>query len=311
MLDTARAEHFKLDVAEINAALKNSPDDLIEKAEKRYNEQIEFVTEQVIKRKSPVLMVSGPSGSTKTTSSNKIAGLLGERGVHSIVISMDDFFINRADLPLLEDGEPDFESVATLDLVELNRCMEELSQKGYCEFPIFDFKRGKRREIRRRIEVNSNSLVIMEGIHALNPTVLSEKNKSKCSSLYVSAHSDFYLDGKEIMTARKLRFIRRVVRDYFYRGNSISGTIKMWDNVVKGEIVNIMPFRPEADFKIDSTILYEPCIYRHYLNLLLEKSELKPHENDFMDEVFEAISYFEEMDLNLVPKNTVIREFIM
>lgn len=314
MLDSTRAEHTRIDVEEINHKARTNPRGLVRDSEIRYVEQVDFVASEVMEQSKthPFLMLAGPSASTKTTTALKIAERLLEAGLDAITISMDDFYFDRDKLPLLENGDIDYETVNTLDLVKFNECITQLNREHFCDFPIFDFKTGCRSAETERIEMGRDTVVIIEGIHALNPTVLSKENAANCLKLYVSPHSDYYYNGEALMTARSLRFVRRAVRDYFYRGSSINNTVDMWENVVASEIVNIMPYRVNADYKIDSTIMYEPCIYVSYLRKMLEThEELNEESREHVDRAFEQLLHFYRINPQLIPSDTVLNEFLM
>lgn len=305
------ATHRRIDIEHINSLVKSDYTALVAEAEEHYSAQLEEAARVVLQnRHASILLASGPSASTKTTTSNKLAARLGKDGIHCVVISLDDFFVDRAALPLLPNGEVDFESVNTLDMETLHRCFKELIQDRVSDLPMFDFKTGKRALESRRIVMNENTLAIIEGIHALNPILTEGREKGSYLKLYVSPHSDYYIGDEMVLSSRNTRFVRRVVRDFFHRGNTVEGTIRMWPNVVKSEVENIIPFRPEADIKVDSTIIYEPCIYVHYLSEFMKNETLAPRDAQRMEDMMAALSRFETLPISAVPSDTVLREFL-
>ncbi len=302
----------KIDVKTINQLIEASPTELVSISEMRYFEQLEQVADKISKcsNQCSILLVSGPSASTKTTTAQKLSISLGRIGIHSVVISLDNFFVNRDELPLLENGDKDYESINTLDLDTLKVCFNELLQNKQSEFPIFDFSIGKRSEETQHINVSDDTIVIVEGIHALNPIIVQGQDKADFLKLYVSPSSDYYFGDELILSSRNLRFVRRLVRDYFHRSNSIESTMDMWVNVVKSELVNIMPYKEEADFTIDTTIMYEPSIYEYYLTKIIKTSELSGFYRNKMDGVLRALSRFHVLPLDIIPESSVLREFL-
>ena len=303
----------RLSVSWINGLALSCPQKLIDSSERAYERQIADTAAHIAgKREScSILLLSGPPASTKTTTAGKLSCRLAkEHGIHSVVLSLDNFFINRCDLPILPDGTVDFESIHTVDLPKLHECVEELLRTGRAEFPIFDFPTGRRSRLTQPVEVGSNSLLIMEGIHALNPAVVEGHDPSGFLRVYISPDSDYYLDDKRVMTVRQVRLLRRLIRDYFHRGNPVGRTFDMWKGVVSSELVQILPYRDQADYIIDSTIRYEPNIYEPYLERILDEQLLEERYEPELAPLREALSYFVPLDKNLIPAHTVLREFL-
>jgi len=294
----------------LNDMTRESPKELVSLSERLYRDQIDRTAMGIAQDRTSILLVSGPSASTKTTTAKKLSERLAELGFHAEVISLDDFFIDRRLLPKLPNGDTDFESIATVDLPALNRCLGELLAKGESDFPIFDFPKGRRSELSRRIRLTEKTLLIMEGIHALNPAVMGTQNPGSFKKIYISPNSDYYWGETRILKARQIRLIRRLVRDFFHRGNTVENTLWMWENVVASERVNILPFKEEADYLIDSTILYEPSIYAYWLDRILDQSAAGERFLPKVQELTEALSCFAPLPLDLVPEDTVLHEFL-
>ena len=309
MTDT---KHSKIDITMVNEMIGNSPDEFIIASELRYFEQIEQVASkiQAQKQQCSILLVSGPSASSKTTTSKKIMEKLAQKGTHSVVVSLDDFFVNVEDAPHLENGDIDYESIRTIDIDTLRQCFTELLETKKANFPIFDFSKKSRSKLTRNIEINENTIVIVEGIHALNPLIVEGMDKDNFLKLYISPSSDYYIEDEIILSSRTIRFVRRLIRDYFYRANGIVSTMDMWVNVVKFEIVNIMPYKSWADFTIDSTIMYEACVYEYYLNRIVSTGELSGEYLKKMERLRAALSKFCTISYEMIPKDTVLHEFI-
>lgn len=311
-MENYQNHHNRIDVKTINDLILSSPKELVSMSENRYFEQLESVAESISNRasQSSILLVSGPSASTKTTTSHKLSEQLLANGLHSVVVSLDNFFVNVDKLPRLENGDTDFESVDTIDMDTLNRCFEELIVKRKSVIPIFDFANGRRSSETNEVILNDETIVIVEGIHALNPRLLQGKNRDSCLKLYISPSSDYYFNDEMILSSRNIRFTRRLVRDYFYRGTRLDTTVDMWVNVVKSELINIMPYKKEADYTIDSTILYEPAIYEYYLSKIMGSNELDGFYKGRIDDVFKALNRFYPLAPDIIPQNTVLHEFL-
>lgn len=307
-----QAEHNRLNINQINELAKNNPRDLVAYGEGKYQDELLNAIDIIGKNKHcSILLTSGPSASTKTTTSQKLADLLCEEGTNTVVVSLDNFFVNRCNLPKLENGDTDYESVKTLDMETLARCFDELLNNGKAEFPLFDFTTGSRTEETIPLETTENSLVIIEGIHALHPEITSGLPRDRYLKMYISPHSDYYLDDELVLSSRNTRLIRRLVRDYFYRGNSAEGTLKMWANVVKSEVENIIPFRPTADFAVDSTICYEPCVFGYFLqDVASEYKGDSEGEKKRLSDLKDVLNRFVSLPRPFIPNDSVLWEFL-
>lgn len=305
-------EKDRLSAAWLNGLVLERPEALVALSERIYNNQIRKAADAIAQKRGvcSILLLSGPSGSTKTTTAAKLSEKLSRRGVHSVVISLDNFFLNQKQVPLLPNGKPDYESLNTMDLTKLSECIEELFVRHESEFPIFDFVSQSRSEQTQHIRVNEESIVIMEGIHALNPIISQGHDPSGFLKLFISPNSDYFVDDQKILTARDIRLVRRIVRDYFHRGTSVDKTMDMWVGVVKGEIANILPYKTEADLIIDSTILYEPNIYETYLGRILAKSEIRDIYQPKIHKLTSALAHFLPLDEKYIPAETVLHEFL-
>lgn len=301
-----------VDIRELNEKIENSPKELIEQAEIEYRRQLIEIADEIYERREncQILFVAGPSGSTKTTTAQKLSKWLLKKGIHSIVLSMDDFFLNREDLPRLPNGDMDFETIDTLDKPKLKECLTELLETHQSEFPIFDFSKGRRSDKTRRVAVDSNSIVVIEGIHALNPMVVQGFDKDSYVRIYVSPDCDYVMDGKLVLSSRNTRLLRRIVRDFYHRGNTAFQTMEMWVNVVKSEIQNIMPFKDTADFTIDTSVIYEPSVFDQCLEEIVTEADVNSRHGEKLDELNKALDCFSRIDRELVPKNSVLREFM-
>ena len=219
----------------INETASAAPGYLVEKCEARYRNIIDEIACRVCEDKGrEIVMLAGPSSSGKTTTANKLAQAFREHGVQTYVLSLDDFYINREDIPLLPDGTRDYETVYALDLDCFEKTVNALLKGETVKSPIFDFTTGKRSDTRfNEITLGETDAVIIEGLHALNP-VITDKIDGKLMKIYISVSSRIYdRKGKIILNKRNLRFVRRLVRDYKFRDSTVDNTYKLWKNVTE------------------------------------------------------------------------------
>lgn len=300
----------RLSAEQLNYMAEFETDRLIAEAEKRYHDQIVAISEKIRSHKQQFILLAGPSGSGKTTTASKLREQLKKDGIQSVYVSLDNFFLDRADLPLMPDGMPDFESINALDMECLNAFFDSLLQTNRAQLPLFDFHTGNRSNEVLELEIEENFVVIIEGIHALNPLITENHSNGSFCKLYISPKTEFELDGKLILTSRDVRLVRRIVRDYHFRSSTAENTMKMWKHVVAGEDIYVRPFRTEADFWIDSTHSYEPMIFHHDLLPILEEI---PPESDYYhkgQELTLALEAFYDLEKTVVPNNSLLREFI-
>lgn len=297
-------------VEQLNTAAK-SPEQLIDDGEKIYAEQIENAAQGIFERreKRPVVLLSGPSGSGKTTSAHRIAVLLADMGCKAHTISMDNYFLpmHENEAARDENGNIDFESPLRLDIPLFKNHLKMLFKGEEIEVPLFDFAKQERQSglpLKRK----GGDIVILEGIHALNPLVTGN-SEDFTTCVYVSVRTRIS-DGEKILHPSKIRLMRRLMRDKLYRGRSISETFEFFKSVERGENLYIMPYKNRANFDIDTFIEYEPLVYRDILLPELEKASADCA--DYCD--YSDIEYFLKLlspvDSSIVPENSLIREFI-
>lgn len=300
-----------LDIESVNEQVVQEPTRLVKASEFNYTRQLDAIADQVVAdKKASILLLAGPSASSKTTTAMKLQERLVARNMHAVVISLDDFYVNRADLPILPDGKIDYETIHTLDLGKIEECLGELIEKKECEFPLFDFGTGLRQKETKHVSIGESSILIIEGLHALNPLITKKYDDNYFMKIYISPYSNYYMDGESVLRAREVRLIRRIIRDYFHRSSTLEKTLDMWENVIVAEIDNVLPFREDADYIIDSTIVYEPCIYAKYLIPLIEKSEIAERHIEKVEHIKDVMEHFVSLDISYVPADTVLKEFL-
>lgn len=299
-------------VSKINEMALSDPAGLIEKAELRYSECLDDIAQSIFEaREKRIVMLAGPSASGKTTTAGLIAERLGARGAKAFTVSLDDFYHNQRDAILGEDGKPDYETVRALDVELIDSCLDEIIRTGTTRLPRFDFASGTRSGFSQPITLGKDDVLIVEGIHALNPVITDELPDDNLMKLYVSVSSRIADDrGEVIMSKRDLRFVRRLVRDYYHRASSVERTYGLWDSVQRGEDKYIFPFSHLAAAKIDSLHAYEPCVFRTLAVPMLES--VAPGSEWFNEAhmMTEKLKAFAALPTEMIPASSLLREFM-
>lgn len=258
-----------------------------------------------------MILIAGPSSSGKTTFVERLAIHLKVNGKRPIGISIDDYFVNREDSPVNEDGEYDFESLEAIDLEQFNSDLVKLLEGEEIELPKYNFIKGIREKSGVKIRVDQDHPIIVEGIHALNPRLaayIPEKNKFK---IYISALTQLNIDAHNRISTTDTRLIRRTVRDYRYRGNDIFRTFELWSRVREGEEVNIFPYQEEADIMFDSALVYELAVLKKHVIPLLKQIDSSSIYYSEARMLLKFLSYFRDIeDEDIIPPNSILREFI-
>ena len=260
--------------------------------------------------KVKILTISGPSSAGKTTTALKLASELSKSGVNAKMISMDNFYKNNCDTPKKSNGEPDFETIDALDIELMIKCLSEAVKLNKTKLPKFDFKTGKRKEEYKDFELNENEIIIIEGIHGLNPQIIDNLPGENIKSIYTTIGEKVFLPNDIIFSKRDIRFLRRLIRDYKYRGADPEFTFKLWETVRESESLYIFPYENNAHIKINSFYKYELNVIKEQaLKLLTEiKKDSKYYEkaSELINKLSDIITINEE----LVPSRSLIREFI-
>ncbi len=295
---------------QLNFAAK-TPEKLIEHGEKIYAEQIENAAKKIYESRSerPVVLLSGPSGSGKTTSAHKIAHLLESYGCKAHTISMDNYFLpmHENEAARDENGKIDFESPMRLDIPLFKKHLEMLFKGETINIPTFDFAKQERNK-GMPLTRGKGDIVILEGIHALNPLVTGD-TEDFTSCVYVSVRTRIS-EGDKMLHPSKIRLMRRLIRDKLYRGRDITETFEFFKSVEYGENRYIMPYKNRAHFDIDTFIEYEALVYKNIL--LPELVDAAPMYADYGDysDIEHFLKLLDPMDRKLVPESSLIKEFI-
>ena len=296
----------------INKKVLDNPQDFIEECEERYQEIINSIAEKINSEKGrEIVMLAGPSSAGKTTTARRIKESLEKSGVKTYVLSLDDFYLNRDDIPYLPDGSQDYETVYALDLECLEKELNALLRGERVKSPIYDFTTGRRSEnLFNEIVLGKEDVVIIEGLHALNP-IITDKVQGNVLKVYINVSSRIYdKDGNTILNKRNLRFVRRMVRDYKYRDSTVENTCRLWKNVTRGEDEYLFPYRDNADIKANTIHFYEPCVLKHQALKMIGDSTVSDKYREHILTLVNALKQFNDIDEKYVPENSLLREFL-
>ena len=300
------------DLSEINFRTVSDPKGFMEECDEQYNQEVRTAADKIITnlRNSPIVLLSGPSGSGKTTTSIKIAEELKRRGLNTHYVGMDDYYKTvDSRTPRTETGELDLESPLCLDMELMNDHFTRLAKGERVYIPKYEFSRRMRTQTpSKSIKLKADEIVIFEGIHALNPMITDYHPEA--FKLYISARSDVEFDGKIIFKRTWFRLVRRMVRDYNFRGSDPAETMGMWDNVRRGEILYISPFKDTADYQFDTSFAYELAVYNETATKLFQTIPEGTGRFEELRQVLPALQLFGDIDSSLVADDALIREFI-
>lgn len=301
--------NFASDLNEL--VINDKIESLVNVNETYYNNQLNKCAKDIIANNMNIVMLAGPSSSGKTTTAKKLAIQLAVLGKDAYVISTDDYFVDRNKTPLDENGNKDFESIDAIDLHSLNEDLLDLLEGKKVILPSFNFIKGIRTLSNKKIKMKDNTILIIEGIHALNPKLtdyIPEKNKYK---IYVSVLTGINIDSTNRISSTETRLIRRIVRDNKYRGYDTLETLKSWDKVKLGEQKYIFPYQNRADFYVDSSLIYEYNALKKYAIECFKQVSKNSKYYYMVDRLENILSYFVEIEnTKIIDDHSILREFI-
>ncbi len=281
-------------------------------AEALQNKKIAEIADLIAKRADKVkcVMIAGPSSSGKTTTSKKLAIQLQVAGFVPLVIELDSYFVNRDRTPKDANGEFDFECLEALDVEYLNQQLLDLFAGKEIELPEYDFKAGARKASGKFLKMTGREILIMEGIHGLNDKLTPRIPREQKFKVYVSALTQLNLDDHNRISTTDNRLLRRIVRDYQFRGHSAKDTLKMWDSVGRGERLHIFPYQNTADAAFNSALEYEIGVLKIYADPLLRA--VKPMDDEYAEakRLLSFLDNFSPIPAQFVPRDSILREFI-
>ncbi len=276
--------------------------------EKRYSQ----VADMICSRGAKAVMLAGPSSSGKTTSANRLATQLRVHGKKPILMSLDDYYFDRDLIAPGPDGKLDLEHINTIDTTLFARHLEQLLNGETVQIPTFNFKIQKRQWCDHYLKLEKDSVIIVEGLHALNPVLLPQGvEPGKVFRLYASPLLPLNLDDHNRIPTSYLRLLRRIVRDFESRGTSVQRTIEMWDSVQRGEKRWIFPYQENADVIFNSSTLYELAVLKKHIFPLLTQIQPEDECYDDVRTIVKILNYVREADVDdEIPPTSLVREFI-
>ena len=289
---------------------KNEIGDFIRIAEAYHEKKIAQIADMVTGKRPKFLLIAGPSSSGKTTFAKRLGIQLRVNGIELVTISVDNYFVDRGHTPKDEKGENDYEHIEAIDLKQFNSDLETLNKGGEIQVPTFNFQLGQREYKGQTMRLGSDQMLILEGIHCLNPRlteVVPPENKFK---VYISALTQLNLDSNNRISTTDNRLVRRMVRDHQFRGHSALVTMNMWPSVRRGEKTWIFPFQKEADIAFNSALDYELAVLKPFVEPLL--AEVKPYHPQYGEarRMQDFLSSFLVASPDLVPPTSILREFV-
>lgn len=301
-------------VGEFNKACKNQKSfEMIKVSEALHEKKVAQIADQIANRESGVprfVLISGPSSSGKTTFSKRLTIQLMVNGIRPVVISMDNYFVNREDTPRDENGNWDFEHLNTLDLPLFRQQVADLLEGKTVSLPFYNFETGKREFKGETLKLEKDTVVILEGLHALNPELMPNIPREATFKIFVSSLTTVNLDNHNWIPTSDVRLIRRIVRDYRYRGYSALETIARLDSVQRGEDRWISPFQEEADVMFNSALLFELAVLKRHAEPILDEVPKYCDEYTTAHRLKKYLSYFESIPEREIPPTSFLREFV-
>lgn len=301
-------------LSEINERCRKDPAGFIAECDGIYAQRLELAADRITENmsRSPIVLLSGPSGSGKTTTAMKIGEVLEGRGIHTHIISLDNYFktVSPETTPRTPEGQYDFESPLCLNMELLTKHFRILSEGRRVTIPRYDFVRQISTISRGNyLQLKKNEVAVFEGIHALNDSIAGAYPDA--FKLYISARSNIFDDdGNKVFKGTWMRLMRRTVRDYLFRGTAAQETLAHWDNIRRGEILYISPFKDKADLQFDSSFAYEvPVLNNTATELFDNMPDGTPRYAELMS-IRPAFELFEDISPDLLAPDSLLREFI-
>ena len=303
------------DVGELNRAIsKGYAPLLINVVEALHNKHFIQIADEITRRYheggARVVLIAGPSSSGKTTSSKRLAIQLMTNYIVPKVIELDNYFINRERTPRDENGDYDYESLYALDLEQFNKDVTDLLAGKQVAMPTYNFKTGEREYLGNTLVLNEGDILLMEGIHGLNPELTRNIPEEQKFRVFVSALTTLSIDDHNWIGTYDNRLLRRIIRDHKYRGSSALQTIQRWPSVRRGEDKWIMPFHENADAMFNSSLLFELAVMKNYALPILQQVPSNTPEYAEASRLMKFLSYFEPLDEKDIPSTSLLREFL-
>lgn len=306
MIDEAKRR-----VAYINEMIESGhANELVMEGEKYHADQLTRIAQEIVARGARVILIAGPSSSGKTSTSHKLCLELLAQGKQPVALSLDNWYLNGDLTPLKVDGTKDYESVYAIDLEQLEDDLKALVAGKEIALPTFNFAEEKREYPGETLSLENEAVLVVEGIHALNPILTRHLKDSDKYKIFASPMSPVSLDGETWIPTYVHRLLRRMSRDYRTRGKSPQQTIAGWDDVREGEVKWIEPFRDQADVEFDTSMLYELPAIRYAVETALQTVPATSKEYEVAKHLLFYLSFFEGLEASYIPRTSILREFI-
>ncbi len=301
------------DVGSLNKHIKEGTiSDLIKVGEALHEKKIASIADMIKDSAGEIkiILIAGPSSSGKTTFAKRLGIQLRVNGITPHVVSLDDYFIDRDKTPLCPDGTPDFESIKAINLDMFEHNMNDLLSGKEAFLPKYNFKEGKSSLRNKPLELGENDVLVVEGIHCLNPTLIQNLPGDNFFRIYVSDLTQLNLDDHNRIHTTQTRIVRRLVRDYKYRGHDAEKTILMWPKVRAGEDKNIFPYQENADVIFNSALVFELFVLKKYAEPILKEVQETSEAYRVAKHLLSFFEYFLSIEDDEVPPTSILREFI-
>ena len=299
-------------IGDLNKAVEEGKSNgLIQLSEALQEKKIAQIADEIAKRKNvKMVLIAGPSSSGKTTTCKRLSVQLAVNGIHPIGISLDDYFVNREQTPRDETGDYDYEHLHALNIPLLNEQMNALFRGEEVELPRYNFQMGRSEKSGRRLRLQGNEVLVLEGIHALNPELTASIPSDQIFRVYASALTTILLDTHNYIPTTDNRLLRRIVRDYKYRGVSACDTIRRWPSVRRGENRWIFPYQENADAMFNSAMLFELAVLKNQALPLLEQVPENCEEYAEAYRLMKFLRYIHTIKEDQIPPTSLLREFL-
>lgn len=302
-------------VGELNSkVLAGDASELIKVAEAFHEKKVSSIADKIDsanqERGVRMVLISGPSSSGKTTFAKRLGIHLRVLGLNPVLISLDDYFVDRDKSPIDENGEYDFESLEAIDLVQFNDHLQRLNRGESVDIPRYDFISGKRKSHKHPLTLDERSILIVEGIHGLNPRLTQSMDDNLKYKIYISCFTSVAMDNVTRISTTDNRLLRRLIRDYYNRGADALATLSRWNSVRRGEAKNIFPYQESADIMFNSSLFYEISVIRSYAEPILhEVTDIHPEYNEAR-KMLKFLNNFIPIESDEIPPTSILREII-
>ncbi len=300
-------------VANLNEnTLNGTSGDILKISEALHEKKIAEIANVINERKDKVkiVLIAGPSASGKTTFSKRLMVQLAVNGLKPTMISLDDYFVDREKTPKDKYGEYDFEAIEAIDIEYFNQQLIDLFEGKTIELPKFNFTIGMKFPSGKKLKLGEDSILIVEGIHGMNPDLVPHINPENTFKIFLSALTQISIDDQNYISTTDNRLIRRMIRDSKYRGYTAQDTIRRWNSVRAGEDKNIFPYQENADVMFNSALIYELAVLKKYAEPLLKSVTESQDEYCESNRLLKFLSYFKTIDDQEIPPTSLIREFL-